>query len=576
VLLTALVALAFAADPAADRELLKRFHSEFVAIAPGHNDYPGTFAMGGPDGAPKSQLPRHDVGPVFAFSMAKYEVPQNLWQAVMGSNPSRWKGKRNSVEMVSFADAEEFCKKVTERLREAKLINAEQYVRLPSEAEWEYCCRAGETTLYSFGDDATKLDDFAWHTGNAAGNDPAVGAKKPNGWGLYDMHGYLSEWCSDNWHDDYVDAPTDGTPWLTKGAKQRVLRGGSWKDKASELTCAARRAGHEELKDDAIGLRCVLAVGDSYTSTNKIDGQSPLIPADSKLELLWGDGEFTEGPALAPDGSIFFSDIGNAIYRFDPEAKKTQIFRKPSGRSNGLMFDQKGRLIACEGANTGGGQRISITTGIKGSRDGEVQLLADRYAGKRFNSPNDLAIDDKGNVYFTDPRYVGDEPRELEFEAVFYVTAGGEVSIATRDVQKPNGILVSADGKHVYVADHNPQGSKQLLQFDVQEGGRLANKKTLFDFKAGRGIDGMTLDRHGNIFATAGSGADAGIWIFSPQGEQLGHIPTPGDPTNCVFGGGESANWLYITSATGKDGKYGFFRIKLNTSGHHVVRLDGK
>lgn len=560
-LVTFLLALSVAADPAAnangdaDRDLLKTFRSEFVEITPGKGEFPGTFTMGGEDDGPKAQLPRRDVTFGYSFAMAKYEVPQNLWQAVMGSNPSRWKGMRNSVEMLTFAEAQEFCRRATEQLRAAKLIDAKQVVRLPSEAEWEYCCRAGTKSSYSFGDDASKLDAHGWYTGNAAGNDPPVGAKKPNGWGLYDMHGYLWEWCSDSWHGSYVDAPTDGRPWITDGVTQRVLRGGSWKDTADLLTSSARRAGDESLKDDAVGLRCVLAEGETFTAI------AAEAKSAAKLELLWGEGEFTEGPAAAPDGSIFFSDIGNAIYRFDPKTKKTEVFRQPSGRSNGLVFDQQGRLIACEGANIGGGRRISITTGIRGGKDGETRTLADGFEGKRFNSPNDLAIDAHGNVYFSDPRYVGDEPRELDFEAVFYVTKDGKVSVATRDVQKPNGIIVSHDGKHVYVADHHPEGPKQLLRFDVGEGGALSGKKTLYDFKSDRGIDGMTLDASGNIFATAGTGETGGVHIFSPEGELLGRIPTPGDPTNCVFGKDGDETWLYVTAGTGKNDKYGLFRI---------------
>lgn len=236
-----------AQDPAPD--VLKVFREEFVAVAP------GTFTMGS-----ATEGPAHAVTIARPFHIAKYEVPQNLWWRVMGANPSKWKGKRNSVEMLSFDDAVRFCEKVTGLLRAAKLIEETQEVRLPSEAEWEYSARAGTTTKYSFGDDVADLDAHAWHTGNAEGNDPPVGAKKPNPWKLYDVHGYLWEWCSDVWHDTYEGAPADGSAWTAGGdPKLRVLRGGSWKDKAASLTSSFRRGEAKELKDDAVGLRCVLS-----------------------------------------------------------------------------------------------------------------------------------------------------------------------------------------------------------------------------------------------------------------------------------------------------------------------------
>lgn len=292
--------------------------------------------------------------------------------------------------------------------------------------------------------------------------------------------------------------------------------------------------------------------------------QRDIMPVGTQLELLWNDGDFTEGPAPAPDGAILFSDIGNTIYRFDPKANHLSKYRYDSGKANGLMFNKHGQLIACEGA-WGGNRRISIT-----HLDGTVRTLADRWDGKRFNSPNDLAIDAKGRVYFTDPRYVGDEPRELDFEGVFHVETSGHVSLATRDVSKPNGILVSHDQRHVYIADHDSaqSGNKQLLVFDIQPNGTLANKRVMYDFGSDkRGIDGMTLDREGNIYATAGNGNFSGIYVFSPNGEHLAFIPTPGGPTNCVFGTGSESNVLYITCAgpkeEGKPRRYALCRIKL-------------
>lgn len=318
-----------------------------------------------------------------------------------------------------------------------------------------------------------------------------------------------------------------------------------------------------------LGLFTSLSQADEFTPT----AQDAIVASDAKLELLWAEGEFTEGPALAPDGSIVFSDIGNTMYRFNPKTKQVSVYRAKSGRSNGLMFNQQGELIACEGANTGGGRRISIT-----GRDGKVRSLSDGIDGKRFNSPNDLAIAPNGDVYFTDPRYVGDDPRDLDYEGVFRVTPDGQTTIATKDVTKPNGILISKNGQTAFVADHHPskEQGRVLLKFDVARDGTLANKRVLHSFGPHRGIDGMTFDTEGNVYATAGSGERAGIYVFSPEGKHLALLKLPGDPTNCVFGGGPEANILYITAAAPKEqgGKYALYRVPLKTRGYHVVPLD--
>jgi formylglycine-generating enzyme required for sulfatase activity len=252
------------------RAFLKEFVlSEFVEITPGKGKYPASFTMGSASG-PASEQPAHEVTIAGSFHMAKGEVPQHLYAVVMGKNPSKWKGPRNSAEMFSYADAVEFCRKLTVLLRESKLLADNEEIRLPTEAEWEYCCRAGTKTAYSFGDSAvnpgdtenkaSRLDEFGWHHGNAAGNDPPVGAKKPNPWGLYDMHGYLWEFVADAWHDNYEGAPADGRAWGGDDAKaRRVIRGGSWKDRFEQHQSSTRRAVGAEAADDAIGFRCVKA-----------------------------------------------------------------------------------------------------------------------------------------------------------------------------------------------------------------------------------------------------------------------------------------------------------------------------
>jgi gluconolactonase len=285
--------------------------------------------------------------------------------------------------------------------------------------------------------------------------------------------------------------------------------------------------------------------------------RGPIVPPEAKLELLWGEGEFTEGPALAPDGSICFSDIGNRIMRFDPQSMQVTVHRDPSGRSNGLKFDARGRLVATEGADTGGNRRISIT-----EADGRVRTLADRWEGRRFNSPNDLAIDPRGNIFFTDPRYGGHEPREIDFEGVFRITPEGKVTLATKDVQKPNGIIVTPDGGTAFVADTNsdPKGNHHLVAFSIAADGSFTNKRLLYDFGPDRRpIDGMTLGRDGNIYAMAGTREFAGLWVFTPGGERLAFVPTPGDPTNCCFGA--DGRTLYVTAQAGK--KWGLYRIRL-------------
>ena len=248
-------------------DLLKDFVDNCILIEPGIGEFPQQFLMGRHFESPFA-LPERTVAMSPSFRISKFEMTQDLYAAMLGANPSRWKGPRNSVESMSFLDAEMFCTKLTVQLRAAKLIAANDVVRLPTEAEWEYCCRAGTDTLYSFGDSASKetdradstsiLNEHAWHTGNAAGNDPAVGVLKPNPWGLFDMHGYLWEYVSDKYTaPNSADSPTPDQ--AIPGAATRIIRGGSWRDHASHLTSGARLPIPDHVSSDAIGFRCVIA-----------------------------------------------------------------------------------------------------------------------------------------------------------------------------------------------------------------------------------------------------------------------------------------------------------------------------
>jgi gluconolactonase len=191
-----------------------------------------------------------------------------------------------------------------------------------------------------------------------------------------------------------------------------------------------------------------------------------------------------------------------------------------------------------------------------------VRTLADKWMGKRFNSPNDLTLDVKSRVYFTDPRYVGDQPREIDTESVYRIDPDGTVTQVIADVTKPNGIVISPDGKTLYLAESNgdPKRPQQLLAYPLKEDGTVGAKTVLHDFGADRGIDGMTVTADGLIVATAGRAKTAGVYLFTPEGKKVGVVPTPEDPTNCCFAGPGSKT-LYVTA--GKS----LYRVELTVAG---------
>jgi len=320
-----------------------------------------------------------------------------------------------------------------------------------------------------------------------------------------------------------------------------------------------------------------------------------IVSPDAKLEKLFTrsapiKGGLTEGPAVAPDGSIYFSDIPfgpdkGMILRFDPKTKKTTVFTDDSGKSNGLKFDLKGNLLACEGSDEGGRQvsRWDVKTRQK-------QTVADRYKGKRFNAPNDLVLDRQGRIYFSDPRYLGTEPRELEHRSVYRIDTDGTVVEVTHEVEKPNGIALSPDGKTLYLNDHNngtdridpnnppaKKGAMKVYAYPLGDDGLVNGpRKTLLDFGEEDGCDGMTVDVKGNVYLAARSLKRPGVLVINPEGKEVAFIPTgPADqgsrktptgiPSNCTFGSGDESKVLYVTVDKS------LYRIPLKVDGYHVT-----
>src|SRR5262249_23516401 len=244
-------------------------------------------------------------------------------------------------------------------------------------------------------------------------------------------------------------------------------------------------------------------------------GTASVVEPGAKLEKVWGEGSFTEGGALDQDGTILFSDIGNRIMRFDPKTATTRTCGEPSGRANGMIFDKRGRLIVAEGANVGGGRRVSIT-----DRNGTISTLADNYDNKRFNSPNDVAVDSEGRAYVSDPRYVGDEPRALDFEGVFLIGLEGAVIPLLTTAIKPNGLALSPDEKTLYISD-NGRRRRVLIATDRGPSGKVTRPRIIHDFGSGRGIDGMTVTTDGRIVAAAGADRNAAVLVLSSTGKIL-------------------------------------------------------
>lgn len=235
--------------------------------------------------------------------------------------------------------------------------------------------------------------------------------------------------------------------------------------------------------------------------------------------------------------------------RFNPKTDETTVFREPGGSANGMIFDDEGRFIVAEGANTGGNRRVTIT-----EPSGEIRVLAEGWKGKRFNSPNDVAVDSDGLVYVTDSRYIGDEPRDLDFEGVFRIDPDGRVMFLETAAKKPNGILVSPDEKNLYVADNGPDG-RTLPALDLSAKGDVSRPRVIHDFGESGGVDGMTATNDGRIVA--------GVLVLSPEGRILAKIPTPDAIGNVEFGG-DDEKALYIMAGRS------LYRIRTDMTGYRV------
>jgi gluconolactonase len=268
---------------------------------------------------------------------------------------------------------------------------------------------------------------------------------------------------------------------------------------------------------------------------------------------------FTEGPTVDAQGNVYFTDTANSrIFRLSTDGVRT-VFREPSNRANGLIFDAQGRLIACEGSDeTVNEPRVTRTEMLTG----KVETLADRFEGKRLNEPNDVTLDGMGRIYFTDrPRAIPDR-EQTGLNAVYRIDPDGSLHriLAQPEIEKPNGIVISPDDKTLYLIESHPdvRRARMIRAYDLLPDGTVTNMRVFHDFYPGRSGDGMTIDSEGNLYVAAGLhnrrgtsetlDTRCGIHVFSPDGKLKEFVPIPEDTiTNCAFGGPDLKT-LYVTA----------------------------
>jgi gluconolactonase len=282
-----------------------------------------------------------------------------------------------------------------------------------------------------------------------------------------------------------------------------------------------------------------------------------LISPEAKLQVLATGFGFTEGPVWDPAGFVYVSDEEiNKIFRVYPDGHKEELISL--GDPDGNTYDQNQKLLDCASV---------LRAIIRIEPDGKYKVLADRFEGKRFNSPNDVVIGPDGAIYFTDPTLdlPAGEKQEIPFQGVYRLDAAGEVRLLTKELTQPNGLAFSPDGKKFYVDDSE---QRNIRVYDFQAGGSLANGR-IFASEAGLtkgGVpDGMKLDRDGNIYVTG----PEGIWVWDPQGHHLGTIVLPEQPANLAWGDPDYGT-LYITATKS------IYKLRTNTQGFVPYRKKSK